>query len=191
MNMRAIILAAALVASVFAAQADATTCTLTTFPASGILTADRINQRLSQVQTCVNGRIGNNNWNTAEPLQNTNLANPNALFSQTFTYGEASNAADVTAANNVRQWRVPISATVTAITGVAHGCTACVVTVTFQKDAVTIATLLLNATLTTVTNFAVGGTVLNTNDLNIDVSGTVTGVKSIDVVIYYKAQHQT
>ena len=84
-----------------------------------------------------------------------------------------------------------MTSTVTGMSMAIQGCTACSVTLVLQKDTTTIKTFSGIAVETTQTDFALSNSVTNAQDLNIDISGTFTDVKQIDVVVYMKAQHQT
>lgn len=180
--------------------AAATTCDVTEFPASGTLTAERLNQRVRQTEACINGKVGNGNWNASEPLQVGNIANDQALFSQTWTIGDEDGngtAGEVIAATNqIRQWRVYTSATVVGMSvalrcpGAGDACASASATITLQKDAATIKSFTGVTGTTPSVDFAISNAIVNTDVLNIDVAGTLTNVEFIDIAIYYNAQHQ-
>lgn len=197
--MKRLGLAVALLALMFAVAPDALagTCDITEYPASGTLTAERMNQRIRQTESCLNGRVGNANWASGEPLAVTNLQNQYAIFSTSWTIGDENGDAtageNVTIANDVRQWRVPVSATVIGMTVAARCPGTCGTpsgTVTLQKGAATIKTFTGIAPSTPSVDFAISNAIVNTDVLNIDVGGTLTGIEFLDITIYYKAQHQ-
>lgn len=202
MKRAALLLALVMLPFVAFDQALAGTCDVTEYPASGTLTAERMNQRIRQTEACVNGRIGNANWASGEPLAVTNLQNQYAVFSTSWTIGDDDGDATageiIAATSDLRQWRVPVSATVTGMTVAlrcpdagAGSCAAASATVTLQKGAATIKSFTgLNSTTPSV-DFAISNAIINTDVLNIDVSGTLTNVEFVDVTVYYKAQHQT
>lgn len=198
MKRAALLLALAVLPFVAFDPAMAGTCDVTEYPATGTLTAERMNQRIRQTESCVNGRIGNANWASGEPLAVTNLQNQYAIFSTTWTIGDenadATAGENITVANDVRQWRVPVSATVIGMTVAARCPGTCGTpsgTVTLQKGAATIKTFTGIAPTTPSVDFAISNAIVNTDVLNIDVGGTLTGIEFLDITVYYKAQHQT
>lgn len=189
-----LILAALVVVAVVAAPgARAGTCSVTDLPGSGTLTSSSFNARWRQIETCINGNIGNANVSASEQLAVGKLANQNAIYSQPFTLTTNDSGAGsvVATGTDLRMWRIPVTSTVIGMSLKLDACTGCSVTVTLQKDSTTIKTFAGIATTTTQTDFTLSNSVTNAQDLNIDVSGTMTGVKRIDVVVYEKAQHQT
>lgn len=201
MNRFALLLAPVLLPFILAAPVQAGTCDVTEYPASGTLTAERMNQRIRQTEACVNGRIGNANWAAGEPLAVTNLQNQYAIFSTSWTIGDEDGDATageaVATTGDMRQWRVPISSTVIGMT-VALRCRAdptCAgisgsVAVTLQKATTTIKSFTGLVSTTPTVDFAINNAIVNTDVLNIDIVNGAPIVIFVDVTIYYKAQHQ-
>lgn len=185
---------------VLALPADAGTCNVTEFPSTGTLTADRLNTRIRQTEACVNGNIGNGNWNSSEKLTTANMASPNVVFSTSWTIGDENLDAVageiVTAENGIRNWQIPVSGTVIGMTVslrcTAADCTGAAATVTLQEDANTIKSFTGLATQKTpATDFTLSTAITNTDVLNLDIAGTLTRVEFIDITIYYKAVLQS
>lgn len=195
-------LLALLLALALAAPAAATTCTVTDFTASGILTADRLNQRLHQITSCVNGNLGNTNVTTADPIAVAKLATPNAIYSQSFTltdergFGATVGTVGPTA-TTIAKWRIPVSSTLIGMT-IALRCptdSACntlgeSATVTLKVAGVSQKAFTGVATNATQSDYTLNVSVANTSDLTLEVSGTLTAVQFIDVVVFEKAQLQ-
>lgn len=192
------------IVALLAVPAHAGTCTITDHAAAGLITAARLNARYAQIETCVNGELGNANFASDEPLAVSKLQNPNAIFATSFTLadedGDATAGEDIGATTNIRKWRVPVSSTVIGMSvslrcpsdasGTPADCDAASVTLILQKDTTTIKTFTAVTGTTTQTDFAISSAVTNAQDLNLDISGTLTAVDFVDVVVYYKAQHQ-
>lgn len=199
-----LVLALVALAMLIAPMADAGTCDLTEFPATGTLTAERLNQRIRQTERCLNGNIGNSNWNTAELLDNGNLANPRALYAVSWTIsdedGDATAGGDVAAASVARQWMVPASInTALRMEGIsvyARCVGACTpnITVTMSRTG-SGATLGATATVTADRTTVLGAASLTVNageETYLTVAGSnFTNVKFLDVVAYFRAYHQT
>lgn len=173
------------------------TCDVTELPASGTLTAERFNQRYRQVEACINGHIGNANIASTEPIALTNLQNQKADYAISWRLSDelaATHGGDLAAASDTVQWMIPVDATMVGSTMTLHGCTGCSVTLAIQKDAVNLKQYSAIATTTLQKDFVTTGTITggaSGNVLNIDISGTFTGVKYIDVVLFVKSSHQT
>lgn len=195
-------LLAFLLALTFAFAADASTCTTSDFSTSGILTADRLNQRFHQVAACVNGNLGNTNVTSSDPIAASKLATPNAIFSQAFTLADERGAGATVGtvgptATTLAKWRVPVSSTIIGWTAVLRcptdaNCNTLgeSATVTLKVAGVSQAQFTSVATNATQSNFALAVSAANTNDITLEVSGTLTGVQFIDVVVFEKAQLQ-
>lgn len=199
MKRAALLLALAVLPFVAFDQALAGTCDVTEYPASGILTAERMNQRIRQTEACVNGRIGNGNWATGEPLAVGNLQNQYAINAVSWTIGDEDGNATageiIAAANEIRIWRYYTNATIVGMSVLvrcpsAGTCAGASATVTLQKAAVTIKSFTGLSADQPYVDFAISNAITSSDSLNIDVGGTLTDVKFIDIVIYFKVQHQ-
>lgn len=185
--------------------AHAGTCSVTDFPPTGTITSTNLNARFNQMENCNNGNIGNVNWNANEPLALSNLQNQNALMATSFTIadedGDAIAGEDIASTNNIRKWRLQTTMTVVGmsvglrcpsdVTGTPGDCAAASVTVVLQKDASTIKTFAAIATDVVQLDNAISNSATSAQIMNIDISGTFTDVDFIDVVVYYKAPHQS
>jgi hypothetical protein len=198
-------LALALLVMLCAAAADATTCDVTEFSASGTLTAERLNQRIRQVEACMNGALGNTNLTSTDPIAVAKLATPNAILSQSFRLededGDGTAGEDVgPLATTLAKWRIPVTGTVIGWSA-ALRCPAATdpgcnlsgqnATVTLKVNGIAVSQFTGLATTTTQTSFALSTALNNTTDITLEVSGTVTNVKFVDVVVYEKASLQT
>jgi len=205
MNLKKLLLVVVLV--VAAAQADASTCDITEYPASGTLTAERMNQRIRQTEACINGNIDNTNLSASSAISLSKLATQNAVASQSFTlFDEDADGNDGESvgplSTTLRKWRIPFSGTVIGmtvalrcpddVTGTPGDCTGSSqsVNVTLKAAGSAIKTFSGLATTTTQTDFALASSVSNATDLTLEVSGTVTDVNFIDVVVYEKINLQ-
>ncbi len=204
--MRALRLLALVLVAAVAMPAEATTCDIYEFTASGTLTAERLNQRIRQTEACINGGIGNSNWSSTDLLQNSYLASPNAIYAQSWTIGDED--ADATAGEQVgplatalRKWHVQAAGQIIGmsvalrcpddVTGTAGDCTGSAqsVTVTLKKGASTVKSFTALADTNVHTDLALASTIATTDDLTIELGGTVTDVNFVDIVVYTKALH--
>lgn len=170
-----------------ALPAKASVCTVTDFSASGILTAARFNDRFNQVENCFLAI-------PTFPLAVSQLSNKNAIYSQSWSVNGADDGVPgdgITAQVGVRQWMVPVTSTIIGVSVRLSGCTGCSVNVTFKANGSTYKSFVGIAGGITQTDYTISTSVTNIQDMTIDIAGTFTGVKTIDMVVYLKAQHQT
>lgn len=171
-----------LVAFVSSMPADAGTCDITEFPSTGLLTSERLNQRLRQVEGCINGNIGDENITDVAASK----VSPNDNYELV--------AVDIACAtgSDVYAFKLPYEATLTGLSARGAGCSgSCNLTVTLQADAVTVASASSITTASTVVTSFAGSTAASTSTVvNLDVSGTTTGCTSLNVVIGLRAELQ-
>ncbi len=161
------------------------TCTLTDFTTGQTLTADRLNGRLNQTEACINGQIGNGNWNTSEKLAVTNLANPNS-----YQYVTVRDVA-CNAGANTAIYRVPVASTAKGISVRCRGCDGTsAMAVTLQVDSTTVVAITGIAVATTQVSFGGSTAVSTTAEVNLDVSGTVGACLGLDIMIALTSPHQ-
>lgn len=61
-----------------ASDSQAGTCSVTNFQPTGTLNRAKLNGRFDQVEACINGNVGDTNFDSSDPLANSNLAAPKA-----------------------------------------------------------------------------------------------------------------
>ena len=187
----------AVFALLVAADTQAATCNITEHPASGILTAERLNQRIRQAETCVNGALGDANISSSEPLALSKIAQPYSTFATSWTLidmdADGSNGEDLVAGTELVQWQVPSSSTVIGMSVrlfcEADACPAAAASVQLQEDANTIKSFVGVTGEAPSVDFGLNSVVANTDVLNIDIGGTLTSVDQIQVVVYFKTEH--
>lgn len=169
--------------AVMAQPVEAGTCSTTDLPSSGTLTASRLDSRHAQLEACINGNIGNTNWDATDPLAIGNIANDLSTFaiSTQLACGTVVSA---------YQFRVPVSSTLMGASFRCRGCTAADHDVSIQVNGSTVKTFAAIADSTTNTDFALATAVSNAVDVEIDTTQTTAGsCTAYDVVIYFTAQH--
>lgn len=172
--------------------ARAGTCAVDNLPTTGTMTASRFNSRFTQVESCVNGNIGDANWDSSDPLSVTNVENNQSTFAVPFYFGINSTQTDV------RPFRVPGNSTITGLTLVsADGSTQACNTGSASTDV----SLVYEDSPTTVKTFTVTGeggqtdftlnkAVASTTDIDFDVTVNAgTPDCNVTVVVYLKTQH--
>lgn len=170
--------------AVLATHALASTCDITEFGTTGTLTAERLNQRVRQTETCINGRIGNSNFDSSDPLAVTKLANKNAN-----SYVPVQLACVV--GDGAFQFKLPVSSTLKTLSVTCHGCTLSdAVNVVAAVD-VTSAVGVFGINSTTPA-LATGGTATasSANVVNFNISGSISGCATLDVVLGVSTQLQ-
>jgi hypothetical protein len=164
--------------------AHASTCDVTEFTGGQTLTAERLNQRVRQVEACLNGNVGNANWNSSEQLQVTNLANQKAFYMVSVQLPCGTKA-------NAFNFKVPAASTFKGWSVTCRDCAAADHTLVLQLDASTKITTNLTNSTTTAT-FSNADSVSTSNVVNVDTTQTVAGgCTAYDIMMAFTATHTT
>ena len=160
------------------------TCSVTSLPTSGTLTAARINSRFTQLTGCINGSLGNTNLSTADKIAITKIANDESYVAITESLPCASSIA------SVFTFRVPAAATLTAAFVRCRGCSASDIDVDLQVGGVTQISFagIANTTTNASTGHSIGVAVAT--DVEWDVTAnTVGSCAALDATAWLKLQH--
>lgn len=160
------------------------TCSIDNLPTTGTMTASRFNSRYTQVESCINGSIGDTNWDSSDPLSVGNLENNQS----TFALGPIENFCNTTGTDR-DPFQVPNNSTITGFLVYATGCTTdnFDIDLVYEDTPTTVKTLTIT-TSNTYSDFALSKAVALGTDINFDVSGTV-GTCSCTGFVYLKTQH--
>jgi hypothetical protein len=164
--------------------AHAGACTVDALPASGTVTPAHFNRRFDQVESCINGRIGDANLSSSEPISTTNLAKPAAYFTQSVQLACGTKA-------SAFAYEVGFAGEIVSLSVRCRDCAAADHTITLKVGASTVkaqnvtnSTIARDSTLTT--DFAAG------DDIIIDTTQMTAGsCSAYDVVVGMKTTHQT
>lgn len=159
------------------------TCSVTNLPTSGYITASSMNARYDQIESCINGDIGNSNWDASEPLQNSNLASPKSVFA-------VSQRLACNAGTSAFQFRVPVAATLTGASVRVDATGSYDYDVVAQVAGVTRVQFTGVSSSSTQTSTGGSHSVSTAQDVEIDVTQNTAGTCSgIDVVLFFTANH--
>jgi hypothetical protein len=165
--------------------AAAGTCNITNLPTSGTLTGSRLNARYSQIESCINGGIDENNLAANTNIPTGDLAAPNALAAHSFTL-------DCAAGTKAAAFVPMVSGTVVGMSTHVDATSTFEYAVVLKKNTSTIAT---DAGITTTTANLTSGlstSVTTSDEVVIDITQTTAGTcTAVNVVVYLEYVHQS
>lgn len=176
---------AALLVVTMSAPAVAGTCSVTNLPTSGNITGSRLNARYNQIESCINGGIGDANIDTSDPITTTSLASPNSIYTASFTL-------DCAAGTKAASFKPVVASTVIGMSAHVDATTTFDYDVVLKKNTSTITT---DANITTTTASLTTGlstSVTTSDEVVIDITQTTAGTcTAVNVVVFLKAAHQS
>lgn len=167
--------------------ATAGTCSIDNLPTTGTMTASKFNSRWTQVEGCVNGNIGDANWDSSDPLSVGNVENNQSVY----TVGPILFDAESTTPNN-DPFQVAVNST---ITGWMMRCATCAggsIDVDIDlvyEDTPTIVDTVNFTAATTFTDFTLSKAVTSGTDINFDVTANAGTCSTCSAIVYLKTQH--
>lgn len=167
-----------------AIPASATTLAVTDFPSSGTLTASALNARFAQVEGVVNGKIGDANLSTSDPISLSKILNDHARYCVTETLACATTTA------NAFVTRPPATGYVTSAFVACHGCSSSDIDVTVQVDTSTVTSFTGIANTTTQSSTGLSSACSTSTDVNVDIVVTTAGsCTGLDTTICFAMPH--
>lgn len=160
------------------------TCSVTSLPTTGTLTAARINSRFTQLTGCINGSLGNTNLSTSDKIAITKIANDESYVAVSESLPCAGTIA------SVYTFRVPAAATLTDAFVRCRGCSAADIDVDLQVNGTT--QIAFAGIANTTTNSSTGNSiaVAVAQDVEWDVTVNTAGsCASLDATAWLKIQH--
>lgn len=160
------------------------TCSVTSLPTTGTLTAARINSRFTQLTGCINGSLGDSNMSTSDTIDIDKITNDSARASVTESVVCASTTA------NAFVYRVPAAGTLTDAFVRCRGCSAADIDVNIQVNGATQIAFTGITDTTTQTSTGNSIAVAAAQDLDFDVTVNTAGsCAALDVTTWFKFQH--
>lgn len=173
---------ALVLAVVMSSPAVAETCSVTSLPTSGTITGARLNARLSQIESCINGGIDENNFTSGTNIPSSDLAAPKALYTVSFTLDCAAGTKAAAFVPYTTSTIVGVSTHVDATSTFDYD-------VTIKDDAVTVGTV-ASITTTTATYTALSRSVTNADEVIVDITQTTPGTcTAVNVVVFLTTAH--
>lgn len=179
------IVVALVVALAMSQPAAAGTCSVTNLPTSGTITGSRLNARYNQIESCINGGIGDANIDTTDPITTSSLASPNSLYAVSFTVS-------CTAGTKAAAFKPVVASTIVGMSAHVDATGVFDYDVVLKKDASTVAT---DAAITTATSSLTSGlstSVATTEEVIFDITQNTAGTcTAVNVVVFLTAAHQS
>jgi hypothetical protein len=164
--------------------AHAGTCTVDALPSSGTVTPAHFNRRFDQVESCINGNIGDANIASTETISLSKLTTQYALTAVHKTIS-CNNSTDFI-------FMAPVDGKAFAVSADCYGCDGTSsITVALKVDSTTAVSI--TGIDDTTTQYASGGTTAftgGTSVLSVQTSGTVGACTSVQVTGWLKTPLQ-
>lgn len=164
-------------------DANAGTCTITNLPSSGTLTSSRLNALMAQVETCINGNLGDSNWDSSDKLSVSNVANDEGRFTIPLQLACGSKT-------SAYMFQVPATSVLTDATFRCRDCAAADHTIDIQVGGTTEITFPNQPDSTLVESTGNSVSVSTSQNVEIDTTQVTAGsCSAYDVTLSFKTQH--